>query len=225
MNRFSSLSRVTGWSMLAALAAIGCGGQDGTFLVEPGESSESAAPTESVSTVVLPATPAAGAVIQSEHIRTVPAVDGSFSSEVDATDASLWVYFSLRENAEVTPGAPEVSPDWDLAFQRSNVKVNGGASGSGEVLVAVASGSFESVTTPPGEGYLADTDEDGDGSPDYVFAAGDGWYSYDPASHLLTARETVFVVKTGDQHFKLQFTSYYDAAGTPGMPQFRWAPL
>jgi hypothetical protein len=91
------------------------------------------------------------------------------------------------------------------------------------VLVSSAGGSFESVQEPPADGYVADADMDG--SPDYAFGAGDGWYSYDPASHALTARDTVFVVKTAAGHFKLQFSSYYDAAGTPGMPQFRWAPL
>jgi len=42
---------------------------------------------------------------------------------------------------------------------------------------------------------------------------------------VLTSRDTAFVLKTAGGYFKLQFSSYYDAAGTPGMPQFRWAPL
>jgi hypothetical protein len=226
----------TDWVALCALGWLswGCGGQDDTYLIAGGKSALPAAelpaelpvPPGEVLTEVLPATPAAGAVIQSEHVKTVPAADGSFASEVDATDMASWVYFSLRDRAEVMPEVPEQSPLWDLGFQRSNVKVNGGASGTGSVMVSVASGSFESVKAPPSEGYLADAaDENMDGSPDYVFSAGDGWYSYDPASHRLSARETVFVVKTEDSYFKLQFSSYYDAAGTPGMPQFRWAPL
>ena len=212
------------WSALVALGCMGwgCGGQDGTFLLAPGESAPE--PAEGTSTVVLPATPAPGPVIESEHVTTVPAADGSFASEVDATDTASWVSFSLRDNAEVTPDVPEQSPLWDLAFQRSNVKVNGGVSGAGSVRVSVASGSFESVTSSPGDGYLADT-EAADGGPSYAFGAGDGWYSYDPVSHRLTARETVFVVQTEGRHFKLQFSSYYDAAGTPGVLQFRWAPL
>lgn len=221
---YSSLSMATRWSALAALTLLGCGSQDGTYLVALGESAPAGA--EAITTEVLPLMPAAGSVIESEHVRTVPAADGSFTSEVNATDTASWVYFSLRDNAEVTPAAPEQSPLWDLGFQRSNVKVNGGISGAGEVTVAVASGSFESVTSPPSGGYLADVENASmDGSPAYVFGAGEGWYSYDPASHRLTARDTVFVVKTGDRYFKLQFSGYYDAAGTPGIPQFRWAPL
>lgn len=226
MKLFSSLSRATRSSALVALAGLswGCGGQDGTYLLAPGETA-TAPEGSGTTTTILPVTAAAGPVIESEHIKTVPAADGSFTSEVDATDASVWVYFSLRDGAEVTPELPEQSELWDLAFQRSNVKVNGGVSGSGGVTVSVASGSFESVTAPPADGYAADVASEADGSPEYVFGAGDGWYSYDPAAHRLSARETVFVVSTGGRYFKLQFSSYYDVAGTPGVPQFRWAPL
>ena len=235
MNRLSSKSRGARWSALVALGWMswGCGGQDDTYLLAAGElgtateSTPEATPASGeLTTEVLPATPAGGSLIESEHVKTVRGADGSFASEVDATDMVSWVYFSLRERAEVTPDVPEQSPLWDLGFQRSNVKVNGGASGSGSVTVAVASGSFESVTAPPSAGFLADSaDEVADGSPDYALSAGDGWYSYDPASHRLTARETVFVLETEGSYFKLQFSNYYDAAGTPGIPQFRWAPL
>lgn len=228
MNRFLSQSSRAHWVAFAALGWLswGCGGQDGTYLLGAGETAAAPAASEGTITEVLPATPAAGSLIESEHVKTLRAGDGSFASEVNAIDMASWVYFSLREKAEVTPDAPEQSPLWDLGFQRSNVKLNGGASGTGPVQVAVASGSFESVTAAPSEGFLTDAaDEDADGSPDYALGAGDGWYSYDPASHRLTARETVFVVETAGGYFKLQFSSYYDAAGTPGVPQFRWAPL
>lgn len=243
MNRFLSQSMRTRWSALIALGWIGwgCGGQDDTYLLAPGElGTASSAPSAGDGTIteVLPATPAPNgsvpsgptpsgpAVIESAHVKTTRGADGSFASEVNATDTESWVYFSLRDNSEVTPDVPEQSALWDLGFQRSNVKLNGGASGSGTVTASVASGAFDSVTAPPSDGYLADAaDADEDGSPDYALGAGDGWYAYDPASHRLTARETVFVIKTESGHFKLQFSSYYDAAGTPGVPQFRWAPL
>lgn len=209
-------------SALLALTMLGCGGQDGTTLLAPGASVPSAG--DEVVTVVLPAAPAAAPVVESEHVRTVPAADGSFASEVDATDTASWVYFSLRDGVEVTPAVPEQSPLWDLGFQRSIVKLNGGASGPGKVKLAVASGSFEEVTSPPSGEYLADA-ESADGGPEYAFAASDDWYSYDSTSHRLTARATVFVIETEGRYFKLQFSDYYDAAGTPAVLQFRWAPL
>jgi hypothetical protein len=174
--------------------------------------------------------PAAGAPAaqRSAHITTVANTDGSFASTVDAASEETWVYLSLDTHAEVTPDDPAQSTAWDLGFQRFNVKLNGGVSGSAGASVAIASGSFDDVLTPPADdGFLEDSaDADMDGNPDYAFGAGDGWYEYDPASHTLSARDTVFVVKTASgAYVKLQFSSYYDAAGTPGMPQFRWAPL
>jgi hypothetical protein len=216
--------------LLVTLAA--CGGQDATTLSTTAAAREPASPELAAATDMTTdapspsSTPAQPEVVQSEHVKTQRQLDGSFAGEVNATDLQSWVYFSLQSQQEVTPDGPERSPSWDLGFQRSNVKVNSGTSGAGSVLVAVASGSFESVTRAPADGYIADAaDLDQDGSPDYAFGAGDGWYSYDPATHVLTARDTVFVVKTPSGNYKLQFSSYYDAAGTPGMLQFRWASL
>ncbi|HEU4580403.1 MAG TPA: HmuY family protein [Polyangiaceae bacterium] len=219
-----------GAALLLGLAA--CGGQDATTLsatsgaAEPAGSDPSAPTDVSVQESTASSPPVVAEVLQSQHVQTQRLPDGSFASEVNATDPQRWVYFSLQSRQEVTPELPERSPSWDLGFQRSNVKVNSGASGAGNVRVAVASGPFESLSEAPAGGYLADAaDTDLDGSSDYAFSAGDGWYDYDPATHLLTARDTVFVVQTPGGAFKLQFSSYYDRAGTPGMPQFRWAPL
>ena len=222
-----------GWAdavLLVGLAA--CGGQDATTIstrsgAQQPAPAELATPSERrTEAAAPPSQPAAAELVKSEHVKTEREPDGSFASEVNATNMQSWVYFSLQSQQEVTPDAPERSPSWDLGFQRSNVKLNGGTSGAGGVMVAVASGSFDSVLQPPSDGYIADAaDMDMDGSPDYAFGAGDGWYNYDPATHVLTARDAVFVVKTPGGYFKLQFSSYYDSAGTPGMPQFRWAPL
>jgi len=215
--------------------AVACGGQDSTTLdsslgqetrpaqAGSGPAAETGAGDEPPAVAAPPST---GTPIESEHTRTVPESDGSFASQVDATSMTDWVYFSLESKTEVSPAQPEQSDEWDVAFQRSNVKVNGGISGAGSVSVSALSEAFDDVVAPPADGYLEDAeDADMDGSPDYAFAAGDGWYEYDPAAHTLSARDTVFVVKTLGGYFKLQFSSYYDAAGTPAMPLFRWAPL
>jgi predicted small lipoprotein YifL len=221
---------------LAALTCVAaCGGEDSTTVdarlgqetrpVRPGPLADAPGAEDEQTPVTAPPV-SAGAPIESDHTRTVPQSDGSFASQVDATSMADWVYFSLRSKAEVTPADPEHSDEWDVGFQRSNVKVNGGISGAGNVSVSALQEPFDAVSTPPADGYLEDAeDADLDGSPDYAFAAGDGWYDYDPAAHTLSARDTVFVVKTGGGYFKLQFSSYYDPAGTPAKPQFRWAPL
>jgi hypothetical protein len=222
---------------MLSCAAAACGGEDSTTVdprlgqetrpVQPGPVADApGAGTEDEQSPVMAPPVSAGAPIESEHTRSVPQSDGSFASQVDASSMADWVYFSLQSRAEVTPADPAQSDAWDVGFQRSNVKVNGGVSGAGGVSVSAQAGPFDAVATPPADGYLEDAeDADMDGSPDYAFAAGDGWYEYDAAAHTLSARDTVFVVKTAGGYFKLQFSSYYDAAGTPAKPQFRWAPL
>jgi hypothetical protein len=200
---------------------VSCGGEDATAVVATSELGTMAGPEPAAA-----GTPDDGAELEGEHIRTTRAADGSYASEVDATDMESWVYFNLETGAEVAPDVAEQSELWHLGFQRSSVKLNGGASGIGDVSVAIADEAFEAVVAAPDGEYLEDSgDQDMDGNPDYALQAGDGWYSYDPSSHLLTARETVFVLKTTGNFYKLQFLSYYDAAGTPGVPSFRWAPL
>jgi hypothetical protein len=214
-------------------SALACGGLDATTLVTDVQQANPGAQQSEASSVGAQPSPSAnlpsagaGQLIESDHVKTRREADGSFASAVNATSMQDWVYFSLRDLSESTPAVPEQSNGWDLGFQRSNVKLNGGTSGAAGVSVRAVTGPFDSVLEAPLDGYIADAEDmDRDGSPDYAFSAGDGWYAYDSATHRLTARETVFVVQTQGAHFKLQFSGYYDSAGTPGVPQFRWARL
>ena len=57
-----------------------------------------------------------------------------FSSlKVNATSYENWTYVNLSRNEAVALSAEQAatSDDWHLAFQRSKVKSNGGASGAG----------------------------------------------------------------------------------------------
>jgi heme-binding HmuY-like protein len=151
---------------------------------------------------------------------------GVTTTQVDARQTDAWVYLSLAGGNEVSPATPATSPDWDLAFQRFKIKVNGGVSGSGNVAVAALPGAdFAALTTAPAGGYASDVAA-GDESDGLVFEAGDGWYAYDIATHVLTARPVLFVVRAvGGLYYKVEIKGYYDAAGTPGYLSYRWAKL
>lgn len=149
--------------------------------------------------------------------------DGTYTTVVDASSMTDWIHADLELGAE----APVTSP-WDLRFQRFHISTNGGVTGSGGVEVAAITGTaFAAVTTAPTTGYLADAaDGDADGTPDYAFERGDGWYDYDPATHLLSPRPIVWVVRTaGGATLKLEIVRYYDAAGTSGWFTLHWGPL
>lgn len=168
--------------------------------------------------------------------------DGSFELTLDATSQTEWLYLSLAERSLVSPTAPLDDPNWELAFRRFHVRVNGGVSGTKGVEVATLTGTtFEAVTEAPANGYLADSAKVDGGDqepPDFVnevdahlvfnlpnAVSESGWYSYDPVAHTLSPAEVVYVVRVGAQHHKLRFLAYYDDAGTPGFVKLRVGPV
>ncbi|WP_225408488.1 HmuY family protein [Stigmatella hybrida] len=163
---------------------------------------------------------------QDTHLRHVDNGDGTFTTTVDATNQTEWIGLDLdtrrQENANE-------DAKWDVAFQRFHVRSRGGSSGTGGVEVAMLAGAdLTQVLQAPQAGYAVDAvdGEDADTHPDTPFEVGEGWYSYDLGTHKLTPRTQVYVVRSdAGAFFKLQFTSYYDTAGTPGMLQLRWGPV
>ncbi len=156
--------------------------------------------------------------------------DGVQQARVDAKDEEQWVYMNLAEGKVVPEEEAGDATAWDLALRRFNIKLNGGASGSGDAVVALLPGAaFDDVTEVPVDAtFLTDqTDANGDGVDEYVMSIGDTrWYAYEATTHVLTPKELVYVVRGADSSFyKLEMLDYYDAAGTAGYPTFRWAPL
>jgi hypothetical protein len=152
--------------------------------------------------------------------------DGTVVTRVDAQDEARWVYLDLESRAEASVVDPQDSDAWDLAFHRYDIATNGGVSGPGGmeamVLVDVA---LEDVDAVPAGEWIADApdgDDEGD-APDYALG---GWYDYDFATHVLTPKPLVYVVRAVDGgHFALAVLDYYDDAGTSGWMTLRWKPL
>jgi len=156
-------------------------------------------------------------------------------------DASAdWVYVDLKdEPAVVTVTDAGASTAWDIAFQASAVKLNGGASGPGEVagycvcanaaatpeaIMAMTATSeladFEAVTTaaiPAAGAWIEDSEE-----PGGVFQR-TPWYRYNltGTDHQIWPTFNVYLIRTGGEVYKLQIISYYDDAGNPRHITFR----
>jgi HmuY protein len=148
--------------------------------------------------------------------------DGSYTTVIDATSAADWVYGDFDTGLETSMTGP-----WDLRFQRFHISTNGGVSGSGGVeVVPIAEVPFVQVTAAPASGWTSDSGDDANGAPSYAFEQGNGWYDYDPTTHVLTPKRLVWVVRThGGATIKLEITNYYDDAGTAGWFTLRWSQL
>lgn len=128
---------------------------------------------------------------------------------VDATNREAWTYFSFASGDLVKVGDAENSEAWDIGFQRTQVKLNGGISGPGMgSVVMLTETTFEAVTEAPADGYLSDTED----TLAIVPQSEKGWYIYTgpPAHWILPLEDRVFAIKTADGTFaKVRFIGYY----------------
>lgn len=150
--------------------------------------------------------------------------EGVYLTRVDATSEEDWIYLDLADGSQLEVSDPQADPDWDLAFQRFHIKLNGGSSGSAGVeAVKLDETTFDEIEVAPADGYLSDQpdgDDDND-HPDYVLQ---DWYDYNFMTHVLTPAAAVYVVRTAEPvHYKIQVEAYYDDAGTAGHLSFRWS--
>ena len=128
---------------------------------------------------------------------------------IDATNREAWTYFSFATGDVVEVEDAENSEAWDIGFQRTKVRLNGGISGPGMgSVVMLTETTFEAVTEAPADGYKADTED----TLAIVPQSEKSWYLYTgPPGHLiLPLEDRVFVIKAADGTFaKVQFIGYY----------------
>ena len=138
----------------------------------------------------------------------------AFTFTIDATNREAWAYFSFATGDVVEVEDAENSDAWDIGFQRTQVKLNGGISGPGMgSVVMLTETTFEAVTEAPADGYKADTDD----TLAIVPQSEKGWYIYTgpPAHWILPLEDRVFVIKAADRTFaKVQFIGYYKITRT-----------
>lgn len=171
-----------------------------------------------------------------------------YTVAVDASDEEAWVHLDLTNHSQVAPSNPGNDPlGWDIALKRSDLKLNGGVSGSGSVLLhdglrddwnarvqapAVTDSSYHSdadgalafITYPAAE-------RSGDAACGGI--NGDhGWYYYSGfcndgnGMHYISPREVVYVLRGRDgQYWKLRMLGYYDGSGSSAHPSLEYAPV
>lgn len=167
---------------------------------------------------------------------------------VEATESGTWHYFSFARGGEVGTGAEDETDnaawfargDWDLAFNKYNIRTNSGEAttiGSrGGVIVLGAGVSFDSVTeVPSGAQFASDravTSSGMGGTATVVQSEAqvitfktneDGSLVMPPV--YLKAPVCIFRTADGSQTFKVEFTEYQNDEGASGHIVFRAAEL
>ena len=140
-------------------------------------------------------------------IGAAPAVD---TVTIDARDPREWRFLSFARG----PLVPPDSADWDLALRRFRVVPAGDALRLDTVM-------FDALRDVPSAGWQPTVF-----ARDTVNPAIARWYRYDWLSHLLRARQGVYVVRTrAGLAVKVEFLSYYCPGPEPGCVTLRFARL
>lgn len=134
------------------------------------------------------------------------------------TGTGQYTFFSLRDSSVVlrydeSSRADSASTTWDLAFQSTNVLVNGGTSGPGEGAAYVAEQPFQDVTEVNTDAF--ETDDAGAGTYAIPQGSGNGWYNYNRNTNVvspLPGRTVVVRTAGGEAYAKIRFVSYYKGA-------------
>lgn len=160
-----------------------------------------------------------------------------------------WKYFSFTTGKEVQVTDAKNDLNWDIAFNRSTIRLNGGTSGMGKgEALKTNSKDFDAVKSAPATGYTKDAEHtvtagmppntrqvqvsfnavisgnvksDSEQEPS-------GFVTYDPAQmgvggSIYTLNKWVYIIKNADGKFvKIQFIDYLNEKGKGGYPKFKY---
>lgn len=149
-------------------------------------------------------------------IVTTRESDGSYLTTIDATATDTWTGLDFDRGVE----AAETDPAWDLAARRFHLKLPVPATSDGVAVMALGDLALADASANATGTWLSDAE----GDP--ALERGDGWYSYDPATHVVSPRPITYLLRTGDGALRaFRIESYYDSVGTAAKLQVRWRAL
>ncbi|MFQ5449305.1 MAG: HmuY family protein [Nitrospinaceae bacterium] len=126
---------------------------------------------------------------------------------INASSEKEWTYFDFSRGAVVRIFDPS-SVEWDLAFRRSKVISNGGATNKfgNAGLIDLGVTEFDSVAEVPNEDYVQDVTTRTETENTVLLK----WYKYNYLTHKLSAKKNVYALRTADNKFaKVQFLNFY----------------
>lgn len=167
-----------------------------------------------------------------------PQTDPGRTITVDASSSENFAYLDLADAAQVVTVADgATSSEWDLALRVTTVQINGGENGPAGMLAYClchnAGISDDQLMELTADGELPAFEEV---TAADIPAASAGWsatafdenrwYRYNLAGgHQIWPTFQVYLVKRGNEVFKVQLTGYYGADGTGRQITVRYARL
>ena len=128
---------------------------------------------------------------------------------INASSEDSWVYFDFSRG-EVVNIHDKTSLEWDLAFRRSKVISNGGATNKfGKAgLIDLGSLNFDQVVDVPLDNYIPDMATRTETENPILLK----WYRYNYLTHKLSAKPNTYAVRTANSKYvKVKFLDFYCA--------------
>jgi hypothetical protein len=137
-------------------------------------------------------------------------------------ETNQYTLFSFKTGA-IVDGINIGTDKWDIGFRSTSIIVNGGTSGSSTVTAQIVSGTLESITEAPLDGYKSDNSAGATAAERNAIPAGsgNGWYTYAQATNIVSPiAGKVIIVKTADNRYaKFEILSYYKGAPASVSPE------
>ena len=158
-------------------------------------------------------------------LPTAPAVPPNLMSPrvvmINASSENDWVYFDFSRGG-VVKIQDQTSLEWDLAFRRSKVISNGGATnkfGKAGLVDLGNSTEFNQIPEAPLNNYTQDSATRTETENPILLK----WYRYNYLTHKLTPKSNTYAVKTADEKFaKIKFLNFYCANKETGCIQMQY---
>ncbi|AWW32676.1 hypothetical protein DN752_22420 [Echinicola strongylocentroti] len=116
-----------------------------------------------------------------------------------------YVYYSFEKNTVVD----SKDEDWDIAFKSTEIIVNGGVNGDGNVKGALLSGTvFEELEGLPDDMELSVDTEEMNAIPNDMQ---NGWWNYDRSTHFVTPKAAIVLVfqTNSGNSVKMEILSFF----------------
>jgi hypothetical protein len=148
---------------------------------------------------------------------------------VNASAYDKWVYVSFSQGKVITVSNFNNDLSWDIAFHRTDVRLNGGASGKGKGAGLETNVSeLNAVTVIPVSGYITDVMDNihvsmmgKEAAPKNLKLS--NWITKSGMPPSYTVGKKVYVIRTAEgKHVKIKFLTYVNADNKGGHIKFTY---
>ena len=121
----------------------------------------------------------------------------TFNVMVDATSEEEFTHVNLNQLIE-TDGT-----NYDIRFSKTDIYLSENVTGT-----IVEDIQFEELNSIPEQDFTENSEERLD------------WYDYKITTHRIEVEDKIYVIKIGEEHYKIKFTSYYNEDDEPRYVSF-----